>query len=144
MPIGLIMSITPQLMQFAASLVAILVLAWLVAKMGLGAPPRLADEAAARSAAGEVSDGFCAVDIALDKDGRGALLRDAAGRIMLLKPHGVHFAGRILGPAAQARREGERLAIDTGERRFGSLDLSVDNAASWEAAINGLDSAGNA
>ncbi|WP_394730499.1 hypothetical protein [Altererythrobacter sp. GH1-8] len=138
------MNVPSQALQFGGSLIAILVLAWLVKKLGLGATRRLTDDSQAIAVAGEVSDGFAPIEVALDKQGQGALLRDAAGQIMLVKPHGVHFAGRILGPSAHAQRDREALAIDPGEKRFGMVTLQIDDPAPWEDAINRLNATGNA
>lgn len=138
------MTAPPQALQFVGSLIAILVLAWLVKRLGLGKNPRLNDDAQARAAAAEASDGFEAQEIARDADGRGALLRDGQGRIMLLKPHGVHFAGRILTASASADCTAETISVDTGERRYGTIELQVDDPASWVEAINRLNKSGNA
>ena len=138
------MGIPPQALQFVGSLVAILVLAWLVKRFGLGANPSLKDDAAARAVAAEVSDGFAALEVARDAGGAGALLRDAEGRIMLLKPHGVHFAGRILTASASATHSDNRISISTGEKRFGDVQLTIDDAASWVEAIIRLDKEGDA
>ncbi len=50
---------------------------------------------------------------------------------MLLRPHGSHFAGRILGPLAAIRLDGTSLHIDTRERRFGTFVLTLDDASAW-------------
>ncbi len=138
------MAIPPQALQFVGSLVAILVLAWLVKRLGLGANPSLKHDVTARAVAAEVSDGFAALEIARDEGGAGALLRDAEGRIMLLKPHGVHFAGRILTASASAAHSGNTICISTGEKRFGDVQLTIDDAASWVEAIIRLDKEGDA
>ena len=128
-------------MQFGGSLIAILVLAWLVKRMGLGPLPLLETEAEVIAAAREVSDSFDAVDLGRDRAGRAALLRDDRGQIMLLRQHGVHFAGRILGPEASARQDGQLLHIDSGERRFGSIAIAVDEPSAWAERINTIRSA---
>ena len=66
--------VTAQLIQLAASLAAILLLAWGCGKLGLGGDVRLRDEAEARRLAGEALCGFEATDRALDRAGIGALL----------------------------------------------------------------------
>lgn len=129
------MDLPPALLQFAGSLLAILVLAWFARRLGLGPSPKLADEDAARDAAEAAMPGFHPRTLALDREGRGALLCDAAGRVLLLRPHGAHFAGRLLGPLASARSEGEELVVDTGERRYGAARLKVDHASDWVQAI---------
>ena len=102
--------------------------------------PSLSSENEARIAADEAVSGFEPVSIALDRDGRGGLLRDAAGRVLLLRPHGVHFAGRLLTPLACASIEGDRIVIDTAENRFGSAHFAVDDPSAWVRAIEALKS----
>ena len=133
-----------DLLQLVGSLVAIIALAGLARWLGLGREPRLADEDAARRAAGEAVDGFEPLRYGLDRDGRGALTEDAEGRVLLLKPHGNFFAGRVLGPATSTTRTGDVLTLDSGERRFGSLTFALEDAAYWEETINRLKGAGDA
>ncbi|ASJ89660.1 hypothetical protein [Porphyrobacter sp. CACIAM 03H1] len=127
------------LVQTAGSLAAILALAGLAWWMKLGGTPRLESEDAVRHAAGEVEDGFDPVTWSWDAEGAGALARDAEGRIMVIRRHGNRFAGRILGPAAQAQASGGTLVVDPGERRFGTLSLALSDAQAWAAAINRID-----
>lgn len=129
------MPVSPVLLQFAGSLFAILLVAWLVKRLGLGQEPRLDSEASARRAAEDALAGFNPAEIALDYEGRSALLRDQAGNILLLRPHGAHFAGRLLTAASSARMEGNLLVIDTGERHFGSVRLLIDDPAVWLRAV---------
>src|SRR3546814_5890242 len=60
---------TAVLVQTGASLVAVLFIAWLVGKMGLGADPRIADEAHAIRLAEEAEAGFCGIEVARDRAG---------------------------------------------------------------------------
>lgn len=138
------MTIHPQLLQFAGSLIAILILAWLVKKLGMGKSPTLESDEQAIAAANEVSDGFDPLDIGRDKFGRGAVLMDIDGRIMVLRQHGVHFAGRILTEGAAASLEGETVHIVSAEQRFGEVNLTLDNAPPWVEAINRLNKNSNA
>ena len=134
------MDLPPALLQFLGSLAAILALAGLAWWMKLGPEPRLADEDAARAAADEAVSGFVPVHIGLDREGRGALMRDAAGRVLLLRPHGVHFAGRLLTTIASATIEGDTLVVDTAEKRFGSARLVLDDPSAWVQAIEAIKS----
>ncbi|MEQ8827753.1 MAG: hypothetical protein RIC82_08255 [Parvibaculum sp.] len=120
------------------SLVAILALAGLAALMKLGGESKLESHADIRRAAGEVVDGFEAVETAAARDGSAALARDAEARIMLIKRHGNRFAGRVLTSQARVRRNGETLEVDCGERRFGVVCLTLDNAASWQARSDAM------
>ncbi len=136
------MDIPPALLQFLGSLVAIVALAGIARWLGLGPAPCLANEEAARRAAQEAVDGFCANDVAIDRDGKGAILRDSHGRILLLRPHGAHFAGRILGPAARASTrtcpQGRALVVASGERRFGESAIVLADPETWAARINAV------
>lgn len=128
------------LTQFLASLAAILVLAWIALRLGLGRAIRIRDESHARMLADEAICGFEAQEIALDRSGRAALLRDRAGRVILVKVHGAQFAGRLLGPGSSAaiwEDSGKRaLEADSGERLFGKALLDVDDPENWVSAIN--------
>lgn len=134
------MDLHPAILQFLGSLAAILALAGIARWLKLGPEPRLRDEAEARIAAEEAVSGFEPVKIGLDREGRGALMRDAAGRVLLLRPHGSHFAGRLLLPGARATREGDAIAIDCGERRYGVVRLALADPAAWERAIDAVRS----
>jgi hypothetical protein len=139
MPIGKTMILTPELLQFVGSLVAILALAGLAYALKLGGASRLASEDDARAAANEAVDGFAAVTLAIDKDGNGAILRDAAGQVLILKPHGNKLAGRLLTANSFAQAREGALVIDSGERRFGSAILEIDAPQTWAEAINRLE-----
>lgn len=144
MPIGKTMNVPPEVLQFLGSLGAILALAWFARALKLGGDPRLVDDAAAMHAAGQAIDGYAPIEIARDQQGRGAILRDSAGRILLLKPHGNKFAGRMLGPQSHAQADKASLMVDSGERRFGSVTLAIDNADAWAEAVNALKEPGDA
>ena len=100
---------------------------------------RLRDKEQAARLASQALWGFAAIDVALDRAGIGALLRDGAGRVMLLRRHGVHFAARLLDSHANARLDRNFLTIGTGERRFGELTLNLgDEAQVWAASLRRL------
>ncbi len=134
-------------LQLAGSLLAVLALAGLARWLGLGQAPKLASEEDARGAAQEAIDGFDPVRFGIDREGRAALLADAAGRILLLKQHGNFFAARLLGASARAELAGspenKHLTVHSGERRFGSVQMEVDDAGAWAEAINRLNGAGH-
>lgn len=123
------------------SLVAILALAGLARWLGLGRAPVLASEADALQAANEAVEGFEPVRYGIDHDGRGGLLQDREGRVLLLKPHGNFFAGRVLGPAAAVTADGNTLTIDCGERTYGAVTLQLDDPDYWADTINRLKAA---
>lgn len=138
------MEIPSALLQFLGSLAAILVLAGLAWKLGLGPGTTIAGEDEARLAAEEAFRGYEPREIAIARDGKGAIMRDAKGAILVLKPHGTHLAGRILGPRSSARVEcdgGEPcLIVASGEKRFGTVWLAIDDAALWSDRIGAIGS----
>lgn len=123
-----------QLLIFAGSLagIALMVLAALALRLGQGAA--IADEAEARELADDAICGFAPCAVALDASGRGALLCDGEGRILLLSPHGAHFAASLLDAGAHAERAGSQLTV-AGTR----LDLGHE-AEIWEIRVNALNS----
>ncbi len=130
---------TAKLLQFAGSLAAVLLLVALAWRLRLGGDARIADEDEARELADNASCGFEADQIALDRAGRGALLRDATARIMLLSPHGNRFVGRMLDARARTQIDGDRLTISVGEARLPPATLELIDAPGWCRAIEGLD-----
>lgn len=124
------------LVQLGVSLAAILLLAGFARWLGLGGDRRLKDAEEARELARAAVSGFDPIEIALDRAGIGALLRDAQGRVMLLRRHGVHFAARILTSYRGTRLDRHLLTIDAGERRFGAVTLDLGPAAQhWAASL---------
>jgi len=132
------MEIPPLLVQFVGALIAIFALYALARALKLGGKPRLADEKSVMFAAGEVEDGFVAERIAITRQGTAAITSDALGRIMLIKRHGNHFAGRILASEAQVQEEIDAIIVDCGDARFGKVRLSLENPSVWVDAINRL------
>jgi hypothetical protein len=130
---------TAKLLQFAGSLAAVAMLVLVAWRLKLGGEARIADEAEARELADNALCGFAPEAIALDRAGRGALLRDVAGRIMLLAPHGNRFVGRLLDGRARSHAEGERLTVTVGEARLAPTTLEVADAAAWSRAIEALE-----
>jgi hypothetical protein len=125
-----------QILQILGSLVAIVFLAFLCRKLDLGADVRLRSEAQARQLAQEALCGFDPVDLALDRAGIGALLRDTRGRVMLLRRHGAHFASRLLDSHTFARLDRNFLTIGTGEKPFGMVTLDLgDKAQVWASSL---------
>jgi len=78
--------------------------------------------------------------IALDREGRGALLRDLGGRTVLLAPHGAHFIVEDLGEGAIAHLDGSRLAVTYGTATKARVTLDLgDDARDWAALVPALD-----
>lgn len=125
-----------QALQFSGSLAAILLLAWLARRLGLGGDPRLREPEEARRLAGEALCGFEATDVVLDRAGIGALLRDSTGRIMLLRRHGVHWVARLLDGHAGVRLDRSFMTIFTRDRRFRAITLDLgDQAQVWASSL---------
>ena len=123
-------------LQFAGSLAATLLLAWLARRLRLGGDARLRDPDEARRLAEEALDGFEAEAVGLDRAGIGALLRDRQGRVMLLRRHGARWVARLLDGHAGVRLDRNFLTIAPAEKGFGSLTLDLGAEAQvWAASL---------
>ena len=111
------------------SLVAVLTLAGVAHLLELGGDARI-DEAEARALA--AAQGFDVADIALDRAGLGALVRDAANRFMLIRRHGTHFVALPLSAGIEARLDHRFLSLGKV-----TLDLG-DQAGIWAASLRRL------
>ena len=80
--------------------------------------------------------GFEAQDVVLDCAGIGALLRDSAGRVMLLRRHGVHWVARLLDSHAAVRLDRTFMTIAVSDRTFGAITLDLgDRAQAWASSL---------
>jgi hypothetical protein len=128
--------VTGQALQFAGSLAAILALFWLSRRLGLGGDPRLRDAEEARRLAEAADCGFEPEAVILDRGGIGALLRDANGRVMLIRRHGARWAARRLDSHAGVRLDRNFLTLTPAERPFGTVTLDLgDEAQVWAASL---------
>ena len=135
---------TGLLIQLGGSLVAILVAYWLAGRLALGGDIRIRDESEARALADNAICGFEAVDLAIDRAGIGALLRDASGRVLLLRRHGAHFAARLLDGHAGIRLDRNFLTLATSDRQFGQVTLDLGAQAQvWAASLRRLTGHGD-
>jgi len=126
-------------LQIGGSVAAVLLLTWLAHALGLGGDVRLRDEATARRLADNAITGFEPVSVTLDRGGIGALLRDAEGRVMLLRRHGVHFAARLLDSHTGVRLDRNFLTLSTDDRWFGAVTLDLGPAAQeWAGSFRRL------
>jgi hypothetical protein len=126
-------------LQATGSLVAVLLVFALVRAMDLGGDVRIADEAEARALAEQARCGFDPVEIALDRARIGALLRNAAGEVMLIRRHGARFAARVLTSHAGTRLDRGFLTLSTDDANFGSITLDLgDKAQVWAASLRRL------
>ena len=127
------------LIQLGLSLVAALLVAWLVKAMGLGTDPRIADAAHAIRLAEEAEAGFGGIDVARDRAGFAAIVRNGDGRMMLVRAHGNHFAARPVSADVVGRLDKDFLILTTPERRFGSVTLQLGKDASvWASRMRDL------
>lgn len=130
---------TAELLKLAGSIAAILFLAWLAYRLGLGGDLRIRDETHARTLADEVYCGFDPIDVVIDKAGIAALLKDAQGRHLLIRQHGVQFAGRLLDSHSESRLHQGFLTIGTGEATFGKITLNLGtDAQHWASGLRHL------
>jgi hypothetical protein len=127
--------------SLVGSLAAVFVVAWLVGKLGLGRTAPL-DEAGARRAAEETFIGHRFGSVALDRDGRGALVEGTAGEIALVRAHGDKWVARLIAPPVPARADGETLIVPPSEAMFGTTTLMLGaEAAAWAAKLKGAGDA---
>lgn len=125
---------TAFLIQTGASLVAVLVVAWLVGRMGLGADPRIADAEHAIRLAEEAEAGFCGIEVARDRAGFAAIVRNAEGRMMLVRAHGNFFAARPVDASVIGRLDKDFLTLTMPERTFGAVTLHLGKEAGMWAS----------
>jgi hypothetical protein len=131
--------VTAELLKLGGSIAAILFIAWFARFLGLGGDVRIRSEEQAREIANETCCGFDPVEIAIDKAGIAALLRDAEGRHLLVRRHGVQWAGRLLDRHNDSRLDKNFLTVGTGEKTFGSVTLNLGSQAShWAAGLRNL------
>lgn len=125
-----------DLIIFAVSLAAILIVAWLVRLIGLGTDARITSKEQAFAIANSVIYGFDGTEAALDKAGYGAIVRNEAGQQMLIRAHGNFFVGRVLDSSFKGRLSYNQLTLESPERTFGHTTLNLgDDAQMWTARL---------
>ena len=128
------------LIQLGASLVAVLFIAWLVGKIGLGSDPRIADAAHAIRLAEEAEAGFNGVDVARDRAGFAAIVQNAEGRMMLVRAHGNFFAARPVDASVEGRLDKDFLTLTAPEKTFGAVTLQLGkDAGMWASRMREFD-----
>ena len=133
---------TAVFVQAGASLVIILFVAWLVGKMGLGADPRIENEAHAIRLAEEAEAGFRGVEVARDRAGFAAIVQNAEGRMMLVRAHGNHFAARPVDASVIGRLDKDFLTLTMPEKTFGAVTLQLGkDAGMWASRMRSLSAA---
>lgn len=113
-----------NLMLLFASLAAILAVAGLVWLLQLG-DNRIGDVADAARIAEEQIAGFESGPVLMSDDGEAALVEGADGRIVVLKRHGAHCAGRVLQRPLRVHRCSEGWKVETGDPRFGQVSFAL-------------------
>lgn len=119
------------------SVAAVLILAGIARLLKLGTSPRIESEEAAAQHARDAHSGFRPREVALDRDGRAALVLGENGEAILLRPHGAQITARVFHVLPNAVQDGPTLTIQTGERLFGDIKLMLDDAeaARWAARL---------
>lgn len=124
------------------SLAGVLGLALIARLLGLGEEARIVNEDHAIAIADEILCGFEAVDVIVDRAGYAALLRDAGGRLLLIRAHGGHFVGRLLEPPVEARLDRDMLTLTPDDPMFGSVTLNLgEQAAVWASRLRDVGNA---
>lgn len=125
-----------EALKLAGSLLAVLAVAWLVGKMRLGGEARICDAAHAIQLAEDAEVGFGGTEVGLDRAGYAALVRNAAGRQMLIRAHGAQFAARAVDAGFSGRLDKEYLTLTAPERTFGSVTLRLGkDAGLWASRM---------
>ncbi|MBN8845655.1 MAG: hypothetical protein J0H88_20645 [Sphingomonadales bacterium] len=129
-----------DLIQLGASLAAVLFIAWLVRTIGLGADPRIQDAEHAIRLAEEAETGFRGIEVARDRAGFAAIVRNAEGRMMLVRAHGNHFAARPVDEKVVGRLDKDFLTLTMPERTFGAVTLQLGkDAGVWASRMRDLN-----
>lgn len=129
-----------DLIVTGASLVTVLLLAWLVRRIGLGADPRIEDSDHAIRLAEEAEAGFRGTEVARDRAGFAAIVQNAEGRMMLVRAHGNHFAARPVDGLVEGRLDKDFLTLTTPERTFGAVTLQLGkDAGMWASRMRSLN-----
>ncbi len=123
------------------SLVLVMALYGLARALRLGGDVRIADTAHVVELADAAITGFAASEVTLDRARIGALARNPAGRVLLIRRHGARFVARELTSLAGIRLDRHNLTLETGDRRFGALTLDLgSDAQAWAASLRRLGS----
>lgn len=116
------------LLQLAGSAVAVGALMAFAHWLGFSSEAKLSDEAEARALFQLMAGGFDPLEIAIDAHGCGAIARNAAGALAVLRPHGGRFMSQKLPLQAQLSAQDGALHIYT----VPPLELHLgEEAARW-------------
>lgn len=131
-----------QLIQLAASLIAIFLLAWAARRMGLGGETRISGHDHALQLAGEGIYGFTGSDTAIDRAGYSALVRDDEGRHVLIIVKGNKYVTRMIHPPIAGRLDQKLLTLDLREPDCPPVTLNLgDQAQYWASGLRHIPGA---
>jgi hypothetical protein len=122
--------------KLVGSLLAVLALGWFARWLDLGGDARIRDAGHAKKLAFEGVYGFKARDAVVDMAGYSALVKDKAGRHVLIAKKGNGFVTRMLQPPIEGRLDQRFLTIDVQEPDMAPVTLNLgDNAQYWAAGL---------
>src|SRR3546814_7539379 len=78
--------------------------------------------------------GFGGVEVARDRAGFAAIVRNAEGRMLLIRAHGNHFAARPVDASVIGRLDKDFLTLTMPERTFGAVTLQLGKEAGMWAS----------
>ena len=110
--------------QLAGSIVGVFAIAALIRYLGMG-HSKLADEAQAQRLAEDMVSGFHAAEVILSESRDAALLIGQDKSFVVLKTHGSKFAARHLQSPLNFVRAEENIEVDSGERAYGKVLLTL-------------------
>jgi hypothetical protein len=120
--------------QLGLSLIAVLALGWFAGWMELGGDRRIEDEAHALKIADEGEYGFHGIDVAIDRAGCSALVRDRAHRHVLIHVKGNQFVTRMVDPSAEGRLDQKFLTLDLRQPDMDPVTLNLGEKAQYWAS----------
>ncbi len=126
-----------EVMQFVGSLAAVAAIVGIAWLLGSRQRAQLSGEKEARELFSLAPGGFEPAEIAMDKEGRAAIARDADKRLAVLVPHGTRFVVRMVPSNTSIQREGDslsissvpglRITLERGARHWANTDNDDNN-----------------
>lgn len=117
-------------MMLAVSVLAVLILIGVAWAMGFRASPTLDEDSARQEAEGRLA-GFRAADVALARNGRGAILRGLDGSFALLLPFGDGWLSRHLPRNTALLHRDGTLIVKLGEPMLAEARLPLEPLPAW-------------
>ncbi len=122
--------------KFGGSLGAVLALAWVARYLNLGGDRRIVDADHALRLADEGQFGFKGVDVALDRAGGSALVRDEQSAHVLISRKGNQFVTNRVVPPVEGRLDQKFLTIDLQRPDIDPVTLNLgDQAQYWASGL---------